>query len=175
MFSSFEHPNIVQGYVSEQLKLGRMLGSLDLICHSTVHINRFSVIPKGYATGKWCLITDLSYPPGESVNDGIDPELCSLRYTSVDDEATAAAGLGQGALMSKVAIDALMSKVAIEAAYRLVPVHPMIAHFWAWNGRARFSQIFGIRSAPKIFNAVANAVEWYLKLQGDRALISLFG
>ena len=115
MFSSFEHPNIVQGYVSEQLKLGRMLGSLDPICHSTVHINRFGVIPKGYATGKWRLITDLSYPPGESVNDGIDPELCSLRYTSVDDVATVAAGLGQGALMSKV---------TIETAYRLVPVHP---------------------------------------------------
>lgn len=71
-----------------------MLGPLDLICHSTVHINRFGVIPMGHATGKWHLITDLSYQPWESVNDGIDPELCSLRYTSVDNVATAAAGLG---------------------------------------------------------------------------------
>ena len=47
------------------------------------------------------------------MNDGIDPELCSLHYISVDDVATAAAGLGRGALMAKV---------DIEAAYRLVPV-----------------------------------------------------
>ena len=59
--------------------------------------------------------TDLSYPPGKIVNDGIDPELCSLRYTTVDDVAMAAARLGQGTLMAKV---------DIEAAYRLVPVHP---------------------------------------------------
>ena len=111
MFSSF----IIQEYVSKQLELGRMLGPLDPICHSTIHINRFGIVPKGHATGKWRLITDLSYPPGKSVNDGNDPELCSLRYTSVDDAAMAAAGLGQGALMAKV---------DIEAAYHLVPVHP---------------------------------------------------
>ena len=74
VFSLLEHPDIIQGYVSEQLKLGRMLGPLDPIRHSTVHSNRFGVIPKGHATGKWRLITDLSYPPGESVNNGIDPD-----------------------------------------------------------------------------------------------------
>ena len=171
MFSSFEHPDIVQGYVSEQLKLGRMLGQLDPICHSTVHINRFGVIPKDHATGKWRLVTDLSYPPGESVNDGIDPELCSLRYTSVDDVATAAAGLGQGALMAKV---------DIEAAYRLVPVHPddrpLLGMEWKGQVFADPMLPFGLRSAPKIFNAVADAVEWYLNSRGiAHALISLFG
>eukprot|EP00731_Ephydatia_muelleri_P032810 Em0024g354a len=38
-----------------------------------VALRRSGVVPKGHATGKWRLITDLSYPPGKSVNDGIVP------------------------------------------------------------------------------------------------------
>eukprot|EP00731_Ephydatia_muelleri_P011099 Em0005g1685a len=162
MFSSFQHPDIIQEYISKELDLGRMLGPLDPTCYTTVHINRFGVVPKGHNTGKWRLITDLSYPPGHSVNDGIDPELCSLHYTSVDDMATVAAELGQGALMTKV---------DIEAAYRLVPVHPhdrpLLGMEWKGQIFADPMLPFGLRSAPKIFNAIADALEWYLKSQGS--------
>ena len=72
----------------------------------SLHINRFSVIPKGHNTGKWRLITDLSYPHGQSVNDGIDPSLCSLMYSTVDDMADVVVKLGRGALLSKVDIEA---------------------------------------------------------------------
>eukprot|EP00731_Ephydatia_muelleri_P038276 Em0703g1a len=162
MFSSFQHPDIIQEYISKELDLGRMLGPLDPTCYTTVHINRFGVVPKGHNIGKWCLITDLSYPPRHSVNDGIDPELCSLHYTSVDDMATVAAELGQGALMTKV---------DIEAAYRLVPVHihdrPLLGMEWKGQIFADPMLPFGLRSAPKIFNAIADALEWYLKSQGS--------
>ena len=161
MFSSFQHPDIIQEYISKELDLGRMLGPLDPTCYTTVHINRFGVVPKGHNTGKWRLITDLSYPPGHSVNDGIDPELCSLHYTSVDDVATVAVELGQGALMTKV---------DIEAAYRLVPVHPhdrpLLGMEWKGQIFADPMLPFGLRSAPKIFNAIADALEWYLKSRG---------
>ena len=161
MFSSVQHPDIIQEYISKELDLGRMLGPLDPTCNTTVHINRFGVVPKGHNTGKWRLITDLSYPPGHSVNDGIDPELCSLHYTSVDDVATVAVELGQGALMTKV---------DIEAAYRLVPVHPhdrpLLGMVWKGQIFADPMLPFGLRSAPKIFNAIADALEWYLKSRG---------
>ncbi len=41
-------------------------------------------MPKGHTPGKWRLIVDISFPAGGSVNDGIDPGLCSLQYTSAD-------------------------------------------------------------------------------------------
>ena len=82
---------------------------------SAIQISRFGVIPKGHNKGKWRLITDLSYPTGHSVNDGINPALCSLRYNTVEIVASEAAALGPGALIAKV---------DIESAYRLVPVHP---------------------------------------------------
>ena len=71
---------------------------------------------KGHTPGKWRLITDLSYPPNASVNDGIiDPALCTLSYVTVDVVADQAACLGKGSLMSKT---------DIESAYGLVPVYP---------------------------------------------------
>ena len=51
----------------------------------------------------------------QRVNDGIDPEWCSLSYTSVEQVATVAASYPLGALMAKI---------DVESAYRLVPVHP---------------------------------------------------
>ena len=72
-------------YLQNELSLGRMLGPFtetdDL---PSLQVNRFGVIPKGHNSGKWRLITDLSYPPGQSVNEGIDPALCSMAYTTVD-------------------------------------------------------------------------------------------
>ena len=93
--------------------------------------SRFGVIPKGHNTGRWRLITDLSYPPGESVNDGKEAELCSLVYTSIDQVARVAAGYEQGALLAKV---------DIEAAYRrLIPVHPRTACCKPHHGKESYT------------------------------------
>ena len=51
-----------------------------------VHVSNFGVISKKHQPGKWRLIVDLS-PDGASVNDFIDPALCSLSYVSVKDAA----------------------------------------------------------------------------------------
>ena len=50
-----------------------------------VHTSRFRMIPKCHQPGKWRLIVDLSHPAGASVNDGIEPKLCILRYSLVDE------------------------------------------------------------------------------------------
>ena len=50
-----------------------------------LRISWFGVILKPHQLGKWRLITDLSSPKGGSVNDRVDPVLCSLSYASVDD------------------------------------------------------------------------------------------
>ena len=114
------------------------------------------MIPKGHGTGKLRrLITDLSFPPGQSVNDGIDPALGTLTYVSVDTVANMAAWLGPGALLAKV---------DIKFVYRLIPVHPQdrLLQGMVWDGGAYIDPMlpFGLRSAPKIFNAVADALAW---------------
>ena len=87
MHSVVEHPGVVQTYLNGECAKGRMLGPFSRTQAQTLpplHISWFGVIPKGHDRGKWLLITDLSYLPEESVNDGISPELCSLTNTSVD-------------------------------------------------------------------------------------------
>ena len=164
MLSAMQHPEQINEYLEKELRLGRMLGPFrDLGGLPPVHISRFGVIPKGHNTGKWRLITDLSFPPGNSVNDGIDPAICSLRYTTVEDVASVAAQLGP---------HTLMAKIDIESAYRLIPVHPEDRFLLGvnWRDQVYIDPMlpFGLRSAPKIFNAVADALEWCLRADGIR-------
>ena len=62
------------------------------------------------------------------MNDGINSNLCSLHYTSIEDVATVAAQLGRVALLAKI---------DIESAYRLISVHPedRWLHGMKWEGR----------------------------------------
>ena len=116
MHSANLHPEVITGYLQKEVSLQRMLSPFPIsFTAPELHLNRFGVIPKGHNTGKWRVITDLSFPPGRSVNDGVAPELCSLTYTTVDHVAEIVASLGRAALLAKI---------DIESAFRLVPVHP---------------------------------------------------
>ena len=162
MGSARLHPEVITDYLQRERTLGRLLGPFPgSLVLPNLQINRFGVIPKGHNTGRWRLITDLSFPPGQSVNDGIDPALCSLAYTTVDQVAEVVAGLGTAALLAKV---------DIESAYRLIPVHPQDRPLQAvrWEGQVFIDPMlpFGLRSAPKIFNAVADALNWLLHQRG---------
>ena len=161
MPSAAEHPEVVERYITDERTAGRILGPVGKEQLPGLQVNRFGVIPKGRASNKWRLITDLSFPDGGSVNDGVSPELCSFQYTSVDRVARAAHRLGPGALLAKA---------DIKAAYRLVPVHPEDRPLLGmqWQGQyfidARLP--FGLRSAPIIFTAVADALEWCVRQRG---------
>ena len=162
MGSARLHPEVITDYLRKELTLGRLLGPFPgSLVLPNLHINRFGVIPKGHNTGKWRLITDLSFPPGQSVNDGIDPALCSLAYTTVDQVAEVVMRLGTAALLAKV---------DIESAYRLIPVHPQDRPLQAvrWEGQVFIDPMlpFRLQSAPKIFNAVADALDWLLHQRG---------
>ena len=89
------------------------------------------------------------------MNDGIEKELCSLKYSSVEMAVKWIIQLGPGALMAKL---------DIESAYRIVPVHPDDRHLLGmrWRGETYVDTVlpFGLRSAPKIFNALADALQW---------------
>ena len=153
MHSANLHPTVITKYLQGEISLGHLLGPFPpAFAPPELQINRFGVIPKGHKTGKWRLITDLSFPPGRSVNDGVDPELSSLTYTTVVEVATIITSLGRAALMAKV---------DVESAYRLVPVHPHNRALQAvqWQGQTYIDPMlpFGLRSATNIFNAIADA------------------
>ena len=103
----------------------------------------------------------MSHPEGASINDGIPPERCSLRYPTVDDAVQLIQGLGRGTQLAKW---------DIKNAYRMVPVHPADRELlgMSWKGQTFIDTVlpFGLQSAPKIFTAVADALQYILQEQG---------
>ena len=126
-----------------------------------MHISSLGVVPKKHSTNKWRLILDLSHRRGTSVNDGINRSLCSLTYMKMDDVVRHVLTLGK---------HCLLAKIDIEAAFRNIPVHPDDCHLLGmqWRDQLFVDTVlpFGLRSAPKIFNNVADALQWAAKHAG---------
>ena len=156
MPSARKQASVVEDYLTKERAAGCFIGPL---VAPSLHINRFGVIPKGHSKEKWSLITDLSHPPGDSVNDGVNPQLCSLPCHS-----------GHSCISNSfLRTWFTMAKVDIESAYRLIPVHlddhPFLAVTWHGKTFCDGMLPFGLRSAPKIFTAVADALEWCTREQ----------
>jgi len=168
MLSAMEHPQVVSDYISEEVRAGRVLlvGHKDDPLVKEIHLSPFGVIPKKSKPNKWRLIVDLSSPEGHSVNDGILKELASLSYISVDDVAAVISRLGRGSLVGKL---------DIKQAYRNVPVHPADRFYLGmeWEGCVYIVAAlpFGLRSAPLLFTALADAVQWVVQQEGVRWIL----
>lgn len=155
LLSAEQNPEVVRAYLQEEVDLGRVIGPLPKESSHGIHISPFGVIPKSGKPGKWRLIVDMSSPRGQSINNGISEELSSLSYISVDDVARVVALLGR---------NTLLAKVDIKSAYRMVLVHPqdrmLLGMEWQGSIYVDTCLPFGLRSAPRIFTALADAIEW---------------
>jgi len=155
--SADQHPSAIDEYLAHEVSWGRVAGPFEFSPLSNLQVSSFSVMPKRGQVGKWRLIVDLSSPTGSSVNDRIDPEEFTLHYITVDQVIQLVSQFGQGALMAKF---------DVEAAYRNVPVHPLNCYLLGmkWHNRyyVDLTLPFGLRSAPFIFNTIADMVEWIL-------------
>ena len=161
MRSALDNPQVVHEYLEKECSQGHIAGPLPLHALSDVQISPFGVIPKSSQPGKWRLIVNLSAPDGFSVNDGIDGSLTSLTYVKVDDIIEQVLSLGRGSLMAKM---------DIESAFRIVPVHPddrpLLGMKWEEQLYIDLTLPFGLRSAPKVFNSIADALEWIVRARG---------
>ena len=157
--SASDKPDIVSRYIDDELVKGRLSVVDEGVLE--VHCSPFGVIPKKSNPNKWRLILDLSCPHGNSVNDGISKELASLSYVSIDEIVTRLVMLGRGAVMAKM---------DIKQAYRNIPVHPgdSLLLGMRWQGKTFVDRAlpFGLRSAPLIFTAVADALQWIMEQVG---------
>ena len=115
MQTAKKNAKVVEERLQAEVGLKRVIGPLPVDQYPQVQNSRFGVIPKNHQPDKWRMIDDLSHPKGNSVNDGIGAELCSLRYASVDDTIQTILRMGTCTQLAKF---------DIESAYRIVPVHP---------------------------------------------------
>ena len=158
--------NIISEYLHREVLLGRMVKLPPYFWPKNVHSSPIGIIPKKGKPGKWRLIVDLSSPESFSVNDGISRSLSSLTYCSVDHLSALVLNNGRGALLVKA---------DVKEAYRMIKVHPDDCHLLGvqWENSVYIDQTlpFGLRSAPKIFSAAADAIQWILLNQGIHNLL----
>ena len=147
--------------MARELDLRRMVRLPLAAVDTSLQISPIGVIPKRNRPNNWRLIVDLSSPDGQSVNDGLDRAQCSIRYVSIDDAVQLIRGLGEGSLLAKL---------YLKDAYRIVPVHPddrpLLGMRWRESLYVNTVLPFGLRSAPKIFSALADGLIWIMNLKG---------
>ena len=159
MYEASQHREVIQEYLAKEVQ-GRRVWRMEKDT-AGIQCSPFGVIPKKGRPGRWRLIVDLSAPDAHSVNDGIDRELSSVSYTSVDDVIRRVLELGEGAQIAKA---------DVKAAYRNIPVHPrdrwLLGMRWEGETFVDGTLPFGLRSAPLLFTAVGDAIEWIATRRG---------
>ena len=152
--SALEHPHVVDQKIEKELALGRFAGPFVSPPFTPFQISPVGVVPKK-EPGKFRLIQHLSYPRGQSINDGIPIEQSHVTYQTVDDATHAMRSLGQGCFLAKT---------DIADAYRIVPLNPMDYHLFGikWKDRYYYDRCLpmGCSASCQIFETLSGALHW---------------
>ncbi|XP_077773920.1 uncharacterized protein LOC144325210 [Podarcis muralis] len=152
-----ELPEIARKKIAKEVSMHRMAGPFCAPPFHNLHISPLGVVPKK-APGEFRLIHNLSHPRGTSVNDAIPPELCSVKYASLDHAIK---------MIRKFGRAALLAKCDIESAFRLLPIHP--EDFWLlgfrFEGKFYFDKAMpmGCSIACAAFESFSTFLEWAIK------------
>lgn len=111
--SFLQFPEAAREKINSEVSLGRIAGPFSNKPISNLRVSPIGIVPK--SGGSWRLITHLSYPEMNSVNHFIDPEDCSVAYTSLDQVLQEVARLGKGTVLAKM---------DIKSAFRLMIINP---------------------------------------------------
>ena len=89
-----------------------------------------------------------------------------MTYVTMDGSVGAIRQAGGGAFLAEV---------DVKQAYRIVPVHPedrpLLGMMWERSLFVDSALPFGLRSAPKIFSALADALEWLIRYEGVESVM----
>ena len=147
---------ILKSKILAELQAGRVAGPFDQIPIYNIQLSPLGIVPKK-APNEYRVIHHLSFPNGESINDGIDKSYCSVHYQTIDDAVKLVKLLGKGALMSKT---------DIENAYRIIPIHPSDYDLLGFSIDNKFyydkTLPFGLSSACQLFEKFSSAIHWIL-------------
>lgn len=160
------NPKFVEEYLNKEVERDHIMGPF----HSKpfkkgVKVNPLNTVPKK-ESGDFRMISDLSYPKGRSVNDGIDKskylgEDIKLELASVDSFAKLVWSAGYGCLMFKK---------DLKSCYRQYKVDPGDVRKlgYIWDDKLYFDLAvpMGLRSGAYICQRVSNAIRYIYKNMG---------
>lgn len=151
------NPAVISTQIKKELDAGRIAGPFTQRPLPNLIVSPIGLVPKK-SPGEFRMIHHLSYPPGESVNDYIDPAICSVQYTSFDEAVHLVQDLGQGCKLFKA---------DIKSAYRLIPIKPADFELlgFCYNGKFYFDKAlpFGASISCITFERFSRFLEFSVK------------
>ena len=154
--SAVMHKQVVSQAIMKEVTLGHTIGPFSTPPLLNFVVNSLGIRSK--KSGGHRLIMDLSQPINNSVNDHIAKENYSLTYARVDDAVR---------IITRYGPRTQLAKVDLKHAFRLCPVRKQDWHLlgFEWENKFFFDRVlpFGLRSAPYLFNQIADALEWIIR------------
>lgn len=83
LLSVRQQPQVVDQKITKELEVLRLAGPFDAPPCPVFRVSPLGIVPKKTA-GDFRMIHRLSYPKGESVNNGISQEHSNVRYANID-------------------------------------------------------------------------------------------
>ena len=159
--SATNNPVIVQQKIDEEIASGRVLGPFpDPPCEPFI-CSPLALVPKN-EKGSYRLIHNLSFPPENSVNSGIDRSDSQVVYDSIDTVIS---------LVKHSGLNALMAKTDITNAFCLMPIHvddrSLLGFTWlSGNGSIQYFMDcclpMGLSSSCQFFECFSSALQWVM-------------
>ena len=131
--SAKQYPAVVDKKLDKELQSQRLMGPFETSPFTDPVISPLGVREKKIP-GEFRLIHHLSYPYGESVNDGIPRELATVHYTPLSKAIQTIVDYGP---------NTYLAKSDIKSAFRIIPIHPSDYHLlgFKWGGGILFRQM----------------------------------
>ena len=157
LLSAFEHPDAVDQKLQKELSAHRISGPFTEPPFPDFRVSPLGVVPKK-VPGEFRLIHHLSFPKGDSVNDGISSLDSAVQYARVDDAVKMVKAVGR---------NCFLAKTDIKNAFRIIPIHQSDHHLLGmkWRNLYYFDccMPMGCSSSCKTFESFSTAVEWIAK------------
>jgi hypothetical protein len=156
--SALERKDIVTSKLQKEVALGRVAGPFKAPPFGgNIIVSPIGLTPKKNSN-EFRLIFDLSYPRNRSINDGIDPSLCSVEYAHFDAAIQMVQKMGAGCSLFKV---------DIQSAFRLLPIHPedfqLLGMFHDGQFYVDKALPFGCSLSCALFEKFSSFLEWHLR------------
>ena len=167
--SAYRYGHVVHETLLADVEAGTKLGPFSSPPFSTYVGSPLGVFPRK-RSDKYRIIHDLSWPPGQSINDFISKDDSSVEYVSFDHVAQKVHTYGRGTLLSKL---------DLANAYKHTLVRPedwdLLGCTWTTRDHTGsaiteyFIDVtlpFGLRSSAKLFSEVAHALKLSMLYNG---------
>ena len=168
--------SVVSKYLANEVALGRKAGPFNQPPFSTCIGSLMGIVIKKHSDSvKYRIIHDLSWPPRDSVNDHINPDLYHCIYASFDQAVS---------LIKKQGVGTLMAKLDLADAFKHIlegpEDWPLLCSLWDTTQadgsilRQYYIDLFlpfSLCSSPAIFNHYADALEFAMWVNGINDLL----